>query len=819
MMDRRWGYVRHLEAHASNLSFQEMETFRAAIVHICLTHKPVQSPDQAGRLVAVGTNPITILKKQKTFNFNLPANGKFPCAAAAILVGLLDWENLMSSPGSLCGWSKLKCLAKARYNGEGGEFVAPEKFNSRLIPSIHWSQLATLKSGTNGTSLIEQKQRTKLDPATGLVYRLTTEGKVMARRLLGVLDLTNTSSLSSSSVSTSSISSSSSILSSSQSSQSSQSLISSTSSSSSSSLLSIESAPLYMYHPNGRDETGIVILVDDREGGGDRHYLQRIATTFTTEKLRFETARLPSKLHDYSFVYRQSMGKEDIVLPLLIERKAESDLASSMTMKDGRWERQHNSMQQTAIELFGAAGCRCLYILEGNVYQTLNCSCSCNGVGGCMKLGYPSQNTVRENVNRRSKCFIGDFDIEFHSTKDVLGTCRLLLKFRNMIHDMYSKGVQLKGVRKSDASRRWMNEIQRPTLLCPVEPVELTKKVKVIQSPIRNNVASFLATPETKQNTTEEEKSDKTELKLQVPSFLAVKMDATTTTTTLNNGDYIPSVSSCNWAILVWLAANATSSTVQFNKETIMHGCDHWNLSTKGMNEKTTQLGMYDGWSGVEQYLIKKWSLVKRHYRNKGVETKYSLTDKGKELGNLLHSCAHYQNICGCKNNNVIKCSNVYSRVILDKWPLKILQKECKRLGLTVSGKKSELVAKIRQHKNSSSSSSSSSNQNRTPTKKFGKKKLTTTPITAYFGKIKSKKKQASTTSNKTPQRSLQFHEDDHRSAKVNKKVSEDEQEVFKDWDASSEDDDDDDEEEGSEWEVEDANTSVITEGSIGDDY
>ena len=53
MMDRRWGYVRHLEAHASNLSFQEMETFRAAIVHICLTHKPVQSPDQAGRLVAV----------------------------------------------------------------------------------------------------------------------------------------------------------------------------------------------------------------------------------------------------------------------------------------------------------------------------------------------------------------------------------------------------------------------------------------------------------------------------------------------------------------------------------------------------------------------------------------------------------------------------------------------------------------------------------------------------------------------------------------------------------------------------------------------
>ena len=97
MMDRRWGYVRHLEAHASSLSFQQQETFRAAIVHICLTNKTVQSPDQAGRLVAVGPDPLNCLKQHISnangkFNFNLPAHGKFPCACAAILVALLDFE-------------------------------------------------------------------------------------------------------------------------------------------------------------------------------------------------------------------------------------------------------------------------------------------------------------------------------------------------------------------------------------------------------------------------------------------------------------------------------------------------------------------------------------------------------------------------------------------------------------------------------------------------------------------------------------------------------------------------------------------------------
>ena len=176
-----------------------------------------------------------------------------------------------------------------------------------------------------------------------------------------------------------------------------------------------------MWHPqNQRNAEGIVCLVDDREGGGDRHYLQRIAATFTSEKLRFETQRLPSKMHDYLFVYRTKATRtegvhsstlpdtpvEDIVLPILIERKAETDLAASM--KDGRWTRQHDSMKRTAVELFGSCGCRCLYILEGNVYHSKKCPCACGSVGGCTRDGWPAEEYVRSQViERQRSCIIG----------------------------------------------------------------------------------------------------------------------------------------------------------------------------------------------------------------------------------------------------------------------------------------------------------------------------------------------------------------------------------------------------------------------------
>ena len=461
-----------------------------------------------------------------------------------------------------------------------------------------------------------------------------------------------------------------------------------------------------MWHPHARSEEGLVLLVDDREGGGDSHYLQRIAATFTSEKLRFETTRLPSKLHDYSFVYRRpNIEDEDVVIPLLIERKAEADLAASM--KDGRWKRQHDSMVRTATRLYGPPGCRCVYILEGNVYQPVRCPCSCNGVGGCVKKGWPSEDSVRRNVIQRSSCFVGDFDIEFHTTKDVLGTCRLLLHFQKMINQMYVTGVQLKGIERSDISRNW-NSIFRPETICPVKVDECEDYIEIEISGQSNK-----RYPAGERKTNDEDSYDS--FKIVSSCALPVDQDPSVTkccsnTTLLYDGDYFPNELTCNWAILVWLSANENDTTTRFNQEEIMQGCDRWNLSTMGMYEKKTQQGMYNGWSNVEQQLITKHQLVTRHYRKSGIETKYSLTNKGRQLANLLHACAHHGNTCGCDRKNVIPCTNIWSRVVIKKWPLKILKQTCRQRGLAVSGTKSVLVARL--------SSSATTSNIRTPTKK-----------------------------------------------------------------------------------------------------
>ena len=132
-----------------------------------------------------------------------------------------------------------------------------------------------------------------------------------------------------------------------------------------------------------------------------------------------------------------------------------------------------------------------------------------------------------------------------------------------------------------------------------------------------------------------------------------------------------------------------------------MQGCDNWNLTSKGMYEKTNQgsvAGMYNGWSNVEPMLIKKHALVVRHYRKSGVETKYSLTKEGRTLGTLLHACAHFKQLCAC-NGGIKPCASVWSKVVVDQWSTKALKAECKRLGIAVSGKKSDLVGRIKKQR------------------------------------------------------------------------------------------------------------------------
>ena len=52
--------------------------------------------------------------------------------------------------------------------------------------------------------------------------------------------------------------------------------------------------------------------------------------------------------------------------------------------------------------------------------------------------------------------------MNFHATNDVRGTCRLLMKFRDTMRQMYEQGTQLEGVRMQD-----LDQLQ-PNKICPV---------------------------------------------------------------------------------------------------------------------------------------------------------------------------------------------------------------------------------------------------------------------------------------------------------------------------------------------------------------
>ena len=67
-------------------------------------------------------------------------------------------------------------------------------------------------------------------------------------------------------------------------------------------------------------------------------------------------------------------------------------------------------------------------------------------------------------------------------------------------------------------------------------------------------------------------------------------------------------------------------------------------------------------------------------------------------MGTLLHACAHFKQLCAC-SSGIEPCASVWSKVVVDQWSTKALKAECKRLGIAVSGKKSDLVGRIKKQR------------------------------------------------------------------------------------------------------------------------
>lgn len=62
-------------------------------------------------------------------------------------------------------------------------------------------------------------------------------------------------------------------------------------------------------HPAPAGHTGLLLRVDLREGGGERHHLLEIMQECKRLGLPAESCTLPTGLGDYLFVYRVATGK------------------------------------------------------------------------------------------------------------------------------------------------------------------------------------------------------------------------------------------------------------------------------------------------------------------------------------------------------------------------------------------------------------------------------------------------------------------------------------------------------------------------------
>lgn len=133
----------------------------------------------------------------------------------------------------------------------------------------------------------------------------------------------------------------------------------------------------------------VKLLIDFREGGGEKHKLFDLCRDLELQGVPFEVRSLP--VGDFLF---QAAAFPDrcAVFPVIIERKTAEDLALSLI--DGRWESQKGRMlaaRGSSVFSAGAAVELC-YVIEGNLKKAKAGCCP----RGCLsRCGGPTLEEVR----------------------------------------------------------------------------------------------------------------------------------------------------------------------------------------------------------------------------------------------------------------------------------------------------------------------------------------------------------------------------------------------------------------------------------------
>ena len=362
--DRRFRYLRGLflrakDATVANYREKEWQHLCKALARISLSDVPLPNRQAVRDSVKGCGDAVEELLKRlddRSADNRPPAKGRYCGAAAALLVALLDISEGRKAAGSA---SKEPDVVSKEDLIDAAARICEQSF----IPSHAYAQAASVKTKApqcaaaqqlsslcgNGMQLVKEMQRKKLS-ASGVAFCLTDLGRAKAQQLRRTGEVA-------------------------------------------------AAAPLHHNHRAEAGEVGaLMLMVDEREGGGAQHHLKALCDALRRNDARFETRLLKSG--DYQFVWCDggALGAaggtcDERVVSHLIERKSAIDVAESI--RDGRWERQQVRMRKQCLERFNGRA-TLEYIIEGDVANELHSCQACahlprdeRGVGGCSRSGYP----------------------------------------------------------------------------------------------------------------------------------------------------------------------------------------------------------------------------------------------------------------------------------------------------------------------------------------------------------------------------------------------------------------------------------------------
>ena len=255
LVDKRDQFVRTLWDRADTLRRGEFDTAARlatikALVRIAVHEQPLRSATQCRQVKSVGSEMIKVLETAS--GPTATETGKYASAAVAILAALLETEKTtIPTPMRDVLDAASKLLESNR------RFAPLQQLCAAPASCSAWEQLKILEGALK---LVKRRQRSQCEG--GCAFELTDEGRAVARRLAKERRGNDAESR----------------------------------------------GALRAWGGTSADD--VVVLVDDREGGGDRHHLHSIGQLLRDNRAPFETRTLPTGFGDYVIARRRARVDE-----------------------------------------------------------------------------------------------------------------------------------------------------------------------------------------------------------------------------------------------------------------------------------------------------------------------------------------------------------------------------------------------------------------------------------------------------------------------------------------------------------------------------